>query len=72
MALYRKKALMNGLPMMDGDTLLGHLKWLENRESLPDFSTELLDYHYETVYRNGEENPSIEAALEHKINQWRR
>jgi len=70
-SLYRKMAQLNGLPMMDGDTLLMHVNLLEEKGAKPEFADELLNYHYNTAYREEDCNKSIERSLLKRIKKWK-
>lgn len=57
--------------MMDGDTLLAHVRQLEEKGKKPDFADELLEYHYNTVYKNKKEIKAKESSLIKRIRDWK-
>jgi len=54
-----------------GRTLRQHIDTLKKTTLAPEFSDQLLEYHYQLIYGNTDKNQAIEKELHKTIRKWR-
>jgi|GEM_PF-5911820 len=69
-AAYRAMCQAKSIPMLSGDTLMDHVKWLDSEGKKPDFADELVQYHYNTTYRMQESHKATEKRFIKQIKGW--
>ena len=69
---FRRACEMRGVPMPVGRTLRQQLAHLQAEGCAPDFSEELLQYHYEMTYAKGEKRPAHERKMLARLKKWAR
>ncbi len=69
---FRRACQARGFPMPLGRTLRQQLTYLESEDCAPDFSDELLRYHYATTYASGKKQAARERKFRQSLKQWAR
>ena len=70
--LYFKQVCADlGQPMPLGRTLRQHIAILQHTDVAPEFSNNLLDYHYQVMYGEKPKNSAKEKQLNQSIKQWK-
>ena len=69
---FRRACELRGFPMPVGRTLRQHLAELEAEGCQPEFSEDLLRYHYEMTYAKGEKRPAHEREILSRLKKWAR
>lgn len=65
---FRRACKAHGNPMPSGRTLRAHLENI----SAPDFTADLLQYHYAVLYSDQPRNKITEKKLLHQLRKWER
>ena len=68
---FKQTCAALGHPMPLGRTLRQHVTELNTHPIAPDFSNELLGYHYQMIYGEGEKEAAKEKQLLQAIRKWR-
>ncbi|MGC6464097.1 MAG: transglutaminase-like domain-containing protein [Akkermansiaceae bacterium] len=66
LAAFRKACALHGFPMPPGRTLRAHLEQIE----APEFTSELLDYHYAVQYGDSPREKSREKKFLSQLRHW--
>ena len=66
LTLFKRACSAHGFPMPAGRTLRAHLDLIP----APDFTTDLLDYHYAVQYADAPRDKKREKQFSHQLRQW--